>query len=388
MSELAGKYHNLIAFIREYYSDQNPVPLHAPVFLGNEKFYLNNCIDTSFVSSVGEYVDQFEAMIREITGAKYAVATVNGTAALHIALRLAGVSQGDEVITQPLTFVATCNAIFYQGAEPVFIDVEKNTLGLCPEALEKFLVENTYKVSGMVFNRKTGRKVAAVLPMHSFGFPCNINKIKNICDDWGIVLVEDAAESLGSYFNGRHTGRFGLLGAISFNGNKIVTCGGGGCIITDDDELGIRAKHITTTARKKHQWDFFHDEIGFNYRMPNINAALGCAQLELLSDILANKWKTSQNYIAFCKRQGIRIQENYGDSRSNYWLNTILFNDIYERNLFLDTANNNGIQVRPAWTLMHKLPPFKHCAKDDLNNSIWLSERIVNLPSGFRKNTA
>ena len=305
-------YQPIIDFIRSLYPNREIVPLHEPYFGGNEKRYVLDCIESTFVSSVGKYVDRFEEMIRDFTGAKYAIATVNGTAALHIALKLAGVQQGDLVITQPLTFVATCNAITYCGAEPVFVDIDPETLGMSPDSLESWLGQNVDIVDKglggletqysklsqpsqpyLAIHKATKRHIAACVPMHTFGHPCKIDRIVEICDRYNIPVVEDAAESIGSYYKGKHTGTFGKLGILSFNGNKTITTGGGGMILTDDNELGPLAKHITTTAKKPHPWKFEHDMIGYNYRLPNINAALGCAQMEMLPEILKNKRETA-----------------------------------------------------------------------------------------------
>ena len=388
MSELPASLIALVTFIRQWYGTSDFIPLHAPRFAGHEKQYLNDCIDTTFVSSVGVYVDRFEAMMRELTGARYAIATVNGTAALHVALRLAGVGQDDEVITQPLTFVATCNAIAYQGAHPVFVDVERQSLWLCPSAVAAYLELHGDRRPDGVFNRRTGRRIAALLPMHSFGLPADIEGLQRIASEWGIPLVEDAAESLGSYVQGRHTGTFGLLGTFSFNGNKIATCGGGGCIVTDDERLGKLAKHLTTTAKQPHAWHFVHDEVAFNYRMPNINAALGCAQLELLPAMLADKRATAAAYKEFCAEHGLTFCAERSGTSANYWLNTLLLESESQLEAFLRYANEQGVMSRPAWRLMSDLPAFKVSERGPLPNAEWLAARIVNLPSGVRDSFA
>lgn len=284
-----ARFKDIVEFIRELYGGQEFVPLHEPRFSGNEKKYVQECIESTFVSSVGAFVDEFEKQFAKFTGSKYAIATVNGTAALHTALLLAGVSREDEVITQPLTFVATCNAISYIGAHPVFVDIDKETLGLSPEKLKEFLSQNTEVINGECVNKTTKRIIKAVVPMHTFGLPTKINELMGVCKEYSISLIEDAAESLGSYNEGKHTGTFGLLGAFSFNGNKIITTGGGGMVVTDNEELAKKAKHMTTTAKIPHSWEYDHDMVGYNYRLPNLNAALGCAQMELLPKFLKRK---------------------------------------------------------------------------------------------------
>lgn len=377
-------YKSIVDFIRKAYNTEEFIPLHEPKFFGNEKKYLNECIDSTFVSSVGKFVDRFELMVAEFTGAKYAVATVNGTAALHIALKLIGVDKESEVITQPLTFIATCNAINYCGADPVFVDVDKETMGMSPKSLSSFLEEQTVQKDGACFNKTTGKKIAAVVPMHTFGHPCKIETISEICGQYDIALVEDAAESLGSYYKGRHTGTFGKVSAFSFNGNKTITTGGGGVIVTDDEMLAKRAKHITTTAKVPHAYEYIHDEIGYNYRLPNLNAALGCAQMEILEIILKNKRELASEYAGFFQNQKIGFVHEPPDSRSNYWLNVVVLQDKRQRDEFLRNLNEQGVMVRPIWQLMNRLEMFKMCQTTDLSNSLWLEERIVNIPSGVR----
>ncbi|NML46882.1 LegC family aminotransferase [Ramlibacter sp. G-1-2-2] len=384
MSELRAPLRELLAFVRELYGAAGPIPLHAPVFAGNEKRYLAECIDTTFVSSVGPFVDCFEQMMQDITGAKYAVATMNGTAALHMALILAGVTDGDEVITQPLSFVATCNALAYQRAQPVFVDIDPDTLSLSPAALKEFLESRCERVAGACRHRETGRRIAAVVPMHTFGLPGRAQELAEICERWHLVLVEDAAESLGSTIGGRHTGTFGKLGTFSFNGNKTVTSGGGGAVVTDDPALARRAKHLTTTAKVPHRWDFFHDEVGFNYRLPNLNAAVACAQLEQLEGFLANKRATAQAYAARCAQLGIPFAQELAGTRSNFWLNAILVDDAAERDAFLQAANDGGIQARPVWQLMPELPAFASATCGPLDHARAAAARIVNLPSSVR----
>ena len=377
-------FEKTITFIQEAYNTQEFLPLHEPVFFGNEKKYLNECIDSTFVSSVGKFVDQFEQMVAEYTGAKYAIATVNGTAALHIALKLVGTDENSEVITQPLTFIATCNAISYCNAEPIFIDVDKDTMGLSPESLRSFLATETIQKDGACYNKTTGKKISAVVPMHTFGHPCKIDEIAAICNEHNIALVEDAAESLGSYYQGQHTGTFGRLSAFSFNGNKTITTGGGGMIITDDENLAKQAKHLTTTAKIPHTYEYIHDEIGYNYRLPNLNAALGCAQMETLDVILNSKRELAEQYIEFFTTQNINFATELPDTKANYWLNAVVLKDKEQRDLFLKETNDSGVMTRPVWALMNRLDMFKKCQYTDLSNSLWLEERVVNIPSGVR----
>jgi len=377
-------YSQIVEYIREIYNTKDFIPLHQPKFIGNEKKYLNECIDSTFVSSVGAFVDKFEKTIAEYTGSKHAIATVNGTAALHISLLLSGVSKNDEVITQPLTFVATCNAINYANAHSVFIDVDKDTLGMSPDSLKSFLNQNAMVKNGDCINKKTNRVIRACVPMHTFGHPCRIDKIKEICDDYNIALIEDAAESLGSFYKNKHTGTFGILGAISFNGNKIITSGGGGCILTNDSKIALRAKHITTTAKVPHKWDYVHDYIAYNYRLPNLNAALLCAQLENLDKFLKNKRETAKLYDEFFKNSDIDFITEPKDSKSNYWLNCITVKNRNEKENFLKYTNENGIMTRPIWKLMNKLEMYKDSFTFDIGNSIWLESRIINIPSSYR----
>jgi aminotransferase in exopolysaccharide biosynthesis len=357
------------------------IPLHRPVFEGNERQYLIDCIDSNFVSSVGAKVTEFEGKVAEFTGSKYAVATVNGTAALHVAIELAGVKPGDEVISQALTFIATCNAISYAGAKPLFIDVDLDTMGLSPSALKIFLESNAEKSVDGTFNKFSGNRISACVPMHTFGFPCRIAEIAEICADWDIALIEDAAESLGSYAGGRHTGTFGSMATLSFNGNKVITTGGGGMIITDDAELAKRAKYITTTAKVPHPYEFVHDEIGYNYRMPNLNAALGCAQMERLDDFLAIKTQLADQWDAFFHDRDVDFVKAINGNKANHWLNAIILDSRLDRDEFLRVTNDNNVMTRPIWTLMSKLPMFKDCQTDGLENSLWLEDRVVNIPS-------
>ena len=357
------------------------IPLHRPVFEGNERQYLVDCIDSNFVSSVGAKVTEFEEKVAAFTGSKYAVATVNGTAALHVAIELAGVKPGDEVISQALTFIATCNAISYAGAKPLFVDADLDTMGLSPAALKRFLEQNAEKRVRGTYNKISGKKISACVPMHTFGFPCRIAEIVEICADWDITLIEDVAESLGSYVGNRHTGTFGSMATLSFNGNKIITTGGGGMIITNDSELAKRAKYITTTAKVPHPYEFAHDEIGYNYRMPNLNAALGCAQMERLNEILAIKTKLADQWGVFFDQNDVRFVRAIDENKANHWLNTLVLDSREERDNFLKFTNDNGVMTRPIWTLMPKLPMFKECQTDGLENSLWLEDRVVNIPS-------
>ncbi|MFH1288895.1 MAG: LegC family aminotransferase [bacterium] len=374
-------FFQIIDFIKSLYPDESPVPLHAPRFTGNEKKYVIDAIDSTFVSSVGRYVDRFEKMICEITGAKYAVAIVNGTCALHIALKLAGVQFGDEVITQPLSFVATANAISHCGANPIFLDVDRQTLGLDPIALEEFLKTNTRVKAQGCYNIITGKRIAACLPMHTFGHPCRIDAIADVCRRYEIALVEDAAEALGSIYKGKYTGTFGHLGIYSFNGNKITTCGGGGAIVTNDGNLAKKAKHITTTAKVPHPYEYIHDAIGYNYRMPNINAALACAQLEQLDFSIEKKRGYAKIYQDFFGSLDITFVCEPCQARSNYWLNAIILSDREMRDEFLKVTNEAKIMTRPVWKLLNKLDMYKICQTDSLVNAKWLEGRIVNIPS-------
>ena len=380
------QFKEIVEFVCQEFKTDDFIPLHVPHFVGNEREYVMNTIESTFVSSVGKYVDQFEEMMADRTGAKFAIAVVNGTSALHIALLLAGVKPNDEVITQPLTFVATANAISYTGADPVFVDVDKDTLGLSPEKLEEFIKTNLIRKNGSWINKSSGRRIAACVPMHTFGLPSRIDKIIEVCQNFDIPVVEDAAESLGSTYNGKYTGTFGKLGIFSFNGNKTITCGGGGAIVTNDQDLAKRAKHITTTAKKNHRWEYVHDEIGYNYRMPNLNAALACAQLEQLDFYIKNKRELAEHYRDFFKKREIKFIEEQKPGRSNYWLNAIALADRAERDEFLAYSNDNGVMTRPIWRLLNKLDMYKHCETGDLTNSEWLEDRIVNIPSSVRIN--
>lgn len=371
----------LVKFVRETYRTTDFIPLHAPVFAGREREYLLETIDSTFVSSVGPFVDRFEADTAAYTGAERAVAVANGTAALHTCLILAGVRPGDLVITQALTFIATCNAISYCQAEPLFIDVDRDRMGLSPTALAEWLDANAELDDKMQCRQRSdGRPIRAVVPMHTFGHPADLDALAAICDNWNLFLIEDAAESLGSYYKGRHTGTIGQVGALSFNGNKLLTTGGGGMILANA-EIGARAKHLTTTAKRPHPYEFFHDEIGYNYRMPNLNAALGCAQLEQIAGFLAQKRLLAEQYEATLRGSDLTFVTEPSDSHSNYWLNAILCVDRAHRDSVLAETNSAGVMTRPIWTLMTRLPMFVACPRGDLANSEWLEDRVVNLPS-------
>ena len=377
-------FTEIVNFIKALYPSENPVPLHAPRFTGNEKKYVIDAIDSTFVSSVGRYVDRFEEMICEITSARFAIATVNGTCALHIALKLAGVQPGDEVITQPLSFVATANSIAHCGAKPIFLDVDRETLGLDPVALGNFLKSNARIKDGNCYNSVTGNRIAACVPMHTFGHPCRIDEIAEICNHYHIALVEDAAESLGSLYKGKHTGTFGQFGVYSFNGNKTVTCGGGGAIVTNDEALAKKTKHITTTAKVPHPYEYVHDMTGYNYRLPNLNAALACAQLEQLDFFIDRKRELAETYKTFFESLSIPFIHEPEHACSNYWLNAIILSDHKTRDKFLKVTNEAGVMTRPVWRLLNKLDMYKTCQTDALTNAKWLEELVVNIPSSVR----
>jgi perosamine synthetase len=376
-----------VDFIKSIYPNDGFVPLHAPVFLGNEKKYLNNCIDTTFVSYVGEYVSKFEEMNVKYIGSKYAVAVVNGTVAITVSLQLSGVQAGDEVITQPLTFVATANAIAHTGAIPVFVDVDPDTMGMSPTKLLNFLNMNCKIVDGQCINKNSNRIIKAIIPMHTFGHPCRIDEIVEIAKSFHLIVIEDSAESLGSYYKDKHTGTFGLAGVISFNGNKTITTGGGGMIVTDDEEFAKKAKHITTTGKVPHKWEFIHDIIAYNYRLTNLNAAIGVAQFEYIDKIISNKRETAFLYRNFFANTEYDFFSEPEFSKSNYWLNVIKLQNRTERDEFLKYTNENGVQTRPVWRLMNKLEMYKNCQCDNIDNALWLEERVVNIPSGLRKDS-
>ena len=379
------EYKEITDFIHDLYGAQDFVPLAVPVFIGNEKKYLTECIDTTFVSSVGKFVDRFEEETAKYTRCKRAVVCVSGTNALHMSLMLAGVERDDEVLTQALTFIATCNALSYIGAHPVFIDVDRDTMGLSPVAVREWLAKNSEQKDGECFNKNTGRRVKACVPMHTFGHPVHLDKLVEVLTEYNIELVEDAAESIGSLYKGKHTGTFGKVGALSFNGNKTITTGGGGMMLFNDKELGAYAKHITTQAKIPHRWEFRHDHIGYNYRMPNINAALGCAQLEHIEEYVASKRETAKAYEEFFKNiPEIEFFVDTPDTRSNYWLNVVILKDKEAQLDFLEYTNDNGVMTRPIWELMNRLPMFEKCENDGLKNTIWFADRVVNIPSSVR----
>lgn len=379
-------YNEITEHIRKLFAGQETVPLHAPCFAGNEKEYLAQCIDSTYVSSVGPFVDRFEKEMALYTGARRAVVCVNGTNALHMALMLAGVERDDEVLTQPLTFIATCNAITYCGAHPVFIDVDRDTLGLSPAKMEAWIERNAEPRDDGLYNKRTRRRVKACVPMHTFGHPARLDELARLCRQYRLELVEDAAESIGSLYKGRHTGTFGRVGVLSFNGNKTITTGGGGMLLFDDNALADRAKHLTTQAKVPHRWEFVHDEVGYNYRMPNINAALGCAQLETLPLFLRKKRELALEYRLYFDSIGIPFVTESKETRSNYWLNAIILPDRSRRDDFLEYTNDHGVQTRPVWELMNRLDLFRNCEHDNLDNAEWLADRVVNIPSSVRLN--
>lgn len=373
-----------IDFIKKLYS-RDRISLHEPVFVGNEKKYVVDCLETTFVSTVGEYVNRFEQSICEYTGSKFSIATTNGTSALHLSLVALGVKSGDEVITQNITFIATVNAISYCMAIPVLVDCDEDNLGLSPRSLEEFLDQTAELKDGICFNSKTGRPIRACIPMHVFGHPAKIIEIIAICKKWNVKVIEDAAESLGSFYKGQHTGTFGDVGTLSFNGNKIVTCGGGGMVITNDPETAKHLKHLSTTARVPHKWEFLHDEVGYNYRLPNINAALGVAQMEKLTGFIKNKRETASLYEQFFNERGVSFLKEAPNCVSNYWLNAIILEDRRSRDKFLESTNNASVMTRPLWTLISDLSIYKHALKTSQTNSEFFRDRLVNLPSGVRK---
>ena len=380
-------YQPLFSLIRDHYQTEGFIPLHAPKFDEQEKALLNECIDSTFVSSVGKFVDEFEQQVADYTGAKYAVAVTNGTMGLFLALKTVGVESNDLVLTQSLTFVATANAISMLGAKPVFIDVSRDSLGLCPQSLASFLEHETYQQDNQTFHKQTHQKISACVPMHTLGFSVEIDKIMAICKQYNIKVVEDAAESLGSFYQDKHTGTFGDFGVFSFNGNKILTTGGGGMLITNNETLAKKAKHLSTTAKIPHQWLFEHDEIGYNLRMPNINAALGVAQMNKLNGFLDEKHLLAQKYQYFSQKvpKGVPPWALFSSKivqKANFWLNALVFDSINERDEFLTQAQQANIQARPLWTPMHQLEIYKHNLKTSLHNTEWLAERVVNIPSG------
>ena len=374
----------ILAALHQVLPEKSSLPLHEPSFGGNEWTYVKECLDTGWVSSVGKFVDRFEQQLADYTGVKRAVAVVNGTAALHVCLRLVGVEQGDEVLMPTLTFIATANAVSYCGAIPHFVDSEEKTLGLDAAKLADYLAGIAEIRPQGCFNKATGRRIKAVVPMHAFGHPVDLDPLLEVCNRYRLELIEDAAESLGSFYKGRHTGNWGKVSALSFNGNKVITTGGGGAILTNDEDLVKLAKHLTTTARLPHKWSFIHDQVGFNYRLPNLNAALGCGQLEQLPAFIRSKRDLAERYAkAFSEVAGIRFFTEPDFAKSNYWLNVLLLDeaDGAQRDALLDITNQLGIMTRPVWTLMHKLPMFADCPHMDLAVAENLECRLINIPS-------
>lgn len=377
-------FKDFIDHVRDLFKTNDPIPLHEPVFAGKELEYVTHALNSTLISSnVGEYVEEFENKVIDFTGSKFAISTVNGTSALHLSLLLNGVGQEDEVITQSLTFIATCNAIKYLGAEPIFIDVDRKTLSLSPEALENFIDANCFlDTDGVLINKLTEKKIKACLPMHTFGFPCQIKELQEICSKYNLSLVEDAAESLGSFYRNIHTGTFGNCSSLSFNGNKIITTGGGGMVLTNSEELASKARHLSTQAKTIKDWRFDHDQIGFNYRLPNLNAAIGVAQMKQLPKFLSAKRKLSEEYFKWGRENNYEFVQEPKDCKANYWLNALLTKNLTERDQFLETTNKNKIMTRPAWSPMHTLKMYENNQKDDLKNTNWLYERLVTVPSG------
>lgn len=378
------RHKKVIQFIQSTFNTKGNIPLHVPIFFGKEREYVLDTLESTFVSSVGAYVDKFELMMSSISGTKKSIAIVNGTSALQVALRLSGVQNGDEVLTQALTFIATINAIIYNGASPVFLDVDLDTMGLSPNAVQAFLEEYGELRDGVCYNKNTNKKIAACIPMHTFGFPVHLDELIIICKKWNISIVEDAAESIGSEYKGIPTGSFGKLGVFSFNGNKIVTSGGGGAIVTNDLDLGIKAKHLTTTAKVPHPYEYVHDEIGYNFRMPNLNAALACAQLEQLETFIRNKRNLALEYNVFFESQGIKFRKELPNTKANYWLMCLELENKKDRDSFLKETNENNVMTRPIWQLIFKSPLYSNYHRDSQENAIYLEDRIVNIPSSVR----
>jgi perosamine synthetase len=379
-----SKNSEIIDFIKNQFPSKEFIPLHEPKFSGREKEYVSDTIESTFVSSVGPYVDKFEIMMSELSKTQKAVAVVNGTSALQVALRLSGVNSGDEVLTQALTFIATINAIIYNGASPLFLDVDIDTMGLSPSAVQRFLEENAELRDSFCYNKKTNKKIAACMPMHTFGFPVRLDELIVICNKWNIPVVEDAAESIGSEYKGMPTGSFGKLGVFSFNGNKIVTSGGGGAIVTNDLQLGMKAKHLTTTAKIPHPYEYVHDEIGYNFRMPNLNAALACAQLEQLNLFVQNKRKLASEYSIFFESTGVKFRTELPNTKANYWLMCLELENKKDRDAFLKETNENKVMTRPIWQLIFKSPLYSNYQRDSQINAMYLEDRIVNIPSSVR----
>jgi aminotransferase in exopolysaccharide biosynthesis len=380
-----GTVERTILFIKTLYKGETPVPLHAPRFLGKEKQYAADCIDSTFVSSVGKFVDEFEKKCAAYCGAKYAVAVVNGTAALHMALLLKGIGDGDGVITQPLSFAATANAIHYTGAKPVFVDVDSDTMSLSPAKLEDFLKAETVLRDGVHCHKASGLKLRSCVVMHTFGHPGRMRELAAVCGRFGLSLIEDAAEGMGSFLADRHVGTLGDIGVLSFNGNKIITTGGGGMLLFNDEALARKAKHLTTTAKIPHPWEYAHDAVGYNYRMPNLNAALGLAQLEQIGMFLARKRTVAEAYAQFFAQEDVTFAREPEGALSNYWLNAVVLKDRLERDSFLEQTNAAGVMTRPLWKLLDSLEPYQDCPKGNLENARWLEDRLVNIPSSVTR---
>lgn len=374
-------FENVINHIKSHYPNKTTISLHEPVFGGNEVKYLRECIDSTFVSYHGEFVKKFESDLAIYTGSEFCISQVNGTSALHVGLVALGVDSSCEVITQGLSFVATANAISYTGASPVFLDINKNNLGLSAEHLDIYLKNHVEVKDGVPFNKSTGKKVGACIPVHIFGHSCSIDQIVAICDGYQIPVIEDAAEALGSFNKEKHLGSFGKIGILSFNGNKIITTGGGGAVITSDKKIAEKILHLSTTAKLNHAWEYRHDEVGYNLRMPNVNAAIGCAQMERLAFYLESKRKLANEYKLFFDNLGLKFHEETEHTSSNYWLNAIFFDDLKTRNEFLELSHERGVFCRPAWELATDLPMYKHCFSDGLINARHVAERLVNIPS-------
>lgn len=388
-----AQFDSIFAFIRDlYHTPENFIPLHEPRFVGNEEAYLIQCIREGFVSSVGEFVNTFEHEIATFCGSKYAIATTNGTVALHASLHALGVDSQCEVITQPLSFIATSNAIAYTGAKPIYVDVDLDTMGLSPTMLERFLSTHAIKKNGQTLNKQTGKILKACVPMHTFGHPLRIQEIQAICKYWDILLIEDSAESLGSYIVNKdsliHTGNFGICGILSLNGNKTITCGGGGAILTNDQNLALKLKHLTTTAKIPHPYEYDHDMLGYNYRLPNLNAALAVAQIEQLPLFLSDKAKVAKAYQDFFHTYSdIEFISAREGTKPNFWLNAIKLDSQKSRDEFLQQSNEKGIMTRPIWKLNNTCKIYQDCQHDGLSNAQFLQERIVNIPSSVRLNT-
>lgn len=378
-------FQKIIDFIKLQFPNQEIVSLHEPKFNGNEKIYILDTINSTFVSSTGPYVDKFELLMSKITKTNKSIAVVNGTSALQVALRLSGVKAGDEVLTQALTFIATTNAIIYNNANPIFLDVDIDTMGLSPKAVNIFLEENgEIRDNGYCYNKKTNKKIAACVPMHTFGFPVHIDELIIICNKWNIPIVEDAAESIGSEYKNNPTGSFGKLGVFSLNGNKIITSGGGGVIVTNNIELGLKAKHLITTAKTPHPYEYVHDDIGYNFRMPNLNAALACAQLEQLDSFISNKRNLANEYKNYFKKLGIKFRTELPNTKANYWLMCVELENRKERDDFLKETNARQVLTRPIWQLIFKSSVYSKFQRDSQKNAMYLEDRIVNIPSGVR----